>query len=184
MKFRKRLIVVFFVTITLLGFSLGQESLVLGEYNILTLDHTPKPLQQYENITVSISFSDTSNITYVKLFICRLEPEFLCEDNPIFMQETEPFSYVGTFLIIYDEGTLVGYHIQLVYSNGSFVVIPDSINFGSISNIVEPVEGDYYISAGIVGETVETSSFSFLFVGFCIAFIFIVIRRKKDKLNR
>ena len=182
----KKLLVLSITLILLISTTFyGKNGDALENYGVTAIDHTPTILHQNDILSVTVDFSDTTDILYVKLIICQLEPEFLCNDAPIIMEETESNTYNGEFQISFDIGTLVGYHIQLVYTNDSIVFLPDSANFLGADNIIEPLTGDFYYNASYVVEnTEETSCFGFLFLGISLAIISIVINRKRQNKHR
>ncbi len=154
-------------------------------YGVTAIEHTPATLHQNDILSVTVDFSDTTDIVYVKLIICQLEPMFLCEDAPIIMEEIESNTYSGDFLILFDVGTLVGYHIQIVYSNDSILFLPDGLDFLGADNIIEPLTDDFYYNASYVMEpTNETAGFSYLFLSISLAIISIVINRKRQNKHR
>ncbi|MHA1223112.1 MAG: hypothetical protein ACTSYD_00360 [Candidatus Heimdallarchaeaceae archaeon] len=143
-------------------------------FGIVEIAKSPSTLVSGENMIVTIDFADVTNISMVKLLVCQLSPEFKCESQPIIMEnitnEELPTDIVarfrGEFLVYYENGTSVGYHIFLVYENYTTVTIPESSNFLSME-IVEPTAGEYFFFAGIVGqeeETTKTVGFGFLTV--------------------
>ena len=182
---KEQLILILTLTILTSPILFGQDIQAIENYGVTAIDHTPKTLQKNGILSVTVDFSDNTDILYVKLVICQLEPEFLCNDAPIIMEETATNTYSGEFQILYEVGTLVGYHIQLVYTNDSIVFLPDSIDFLGDDNIIEPLTGDFYYNASyVVANTEETSCFGFFFLGISLAFISIVINRKRQIKQR
>lgn len=182
---KKQLILFFTLILSMSPILFGHEIQAIENYGVTDIEHTPKILHQNDFLSVTVDFSDTTDILYVKLIICQLEPEFLCNDAPVIMEETETNTYNGEFQILFDVGTLVGYHIQLVYTNDSIVFLPDSIDFLGDNNIIEPLTGDFYYNASYVVEsTEETSCFGFLFLGISLAIISIVINRRRQSKQR
>ena len=122
-----------------------------GTFGITSIDSNPNPLVTGDNMTVTVLFSDTSNIYSVQLLICTLTPEFLCE-SPVDMIEIDTGIYRGIFQIEYEVGTTVGYHIKIVYDNGtSPITIPETPDFLDM-DIVEPLTDFFYFDAGTVQE--------------------------------
>ena len=185
MNKRKIMMQTFSVIVLMFIALMSQSTRGVANYGVIAVSHTPSTLQQNDILTVTVEFSDTAELSFVKLIICQLEPEFKCETTPIIMEETAPNIYTGDFEILFDIGTLVGYHIQLVYSNDSIAYLPDSIDFLGAENIIEPITGDFYYNASyVVEQTEETSSFSYLFFGITLAMISIVIKKKRQNQHR
>ncbi len=150
-----------------------------GFYNISEISHTPETLQQGQNLTVEIVFVDDSDIDSVKLLICSLSPTFACKPQPYPMSEIASLTYSVDFLVDYDDGTEVGYHIMISYLNGSSIIVPDSDNFLALDNLVEPLTDDFYVSAGYVGGISETGCCGILGAVLAVVSSTIFIKRKK-----
>ncbi|MHA1200463.1 MAG: hypothetical protein ACTSQF_14165 [Candidatus Heimdallarchaeaceae archaeon] len=129
---------------------------VTGELGITSIEHSPSSLIQGENLTVTVYFYNTTDISQVKLLICTITPEFLCEPQPIPMVEMETGTYEGKFLVEYDVGTTVGYHIIIVYENFTSVIIPERSALLDME-IIEPLTGFYFFDAGAVQERTDSA---------------------------
>ena len=183
---KKKKMIQTFTFILLMSLMLVSQNINgLEDYGVTVINHTPETLHQNDILSVTVDFSDTTDIIFVKLIICQLEPQFLCEDSPIIMEETETNAYTGDFPILFDVGTLVGYHIQIVYTNDSVIFLPDSIDFLDADNIIEPFTGDFYYNASYVLEPPEeTSNVNSIFLCISLAIISIVINKKRQNKHR
>jgi hypothetical protein len=151
------------------------------DYGVSSITIDPQPLVNGENMTISVEFHDITNVSLVKLLVCQLAPEFRCELTPIIMEEESTLNYAGKFLVYYDKGTSVGFHIQLVYENGSSILIPDRENFLGF-NTSEPETDEFFFYAGIVGDPTEkTNAIAVLTSVFSLMVIAIWIKRRKNK---
>jgi len=153
------------------------------DYGICSLSFNPKPLVSGENMTVIVNFYDTTNVSLVKLLICQLSPEFKCEPVPTLMNEEYNETFVGKFLVYYKSGVSVGFHIQIVYINGSSLLIPDRANFLDFKT-AEPITGEFYFDAGIVMKSTEkTSGILIITAVLSLMVTTIWIKRKKTNAN-
>ena len=151
------------------------------DYGVSSVSIDPQPLVSGENMTIEVDFYDTTNVSLVKLLVCQLAPEFRCELTPILMEEESSLSYVGKFLVYYDKGISVGFHIQIIYENSSSVLIPDRENFLGF-NTSEPQTDEFFFYAGIVGDPTEkTNGIAVLTSVFSLMLITIWIKRRKKK---
>ncbi|MHA1219037.1 MAG: hypothetical protein ACTSSN_07590 [Candidatus Heimdallarchaeaceae archaeon] len=153
-----------------------------SDYGVNEITHSPVPLQQGQNLTVQIVFYNDTDVDIVKLLICTISPNFVCEPQPIIMNEITTLTYTANFLIEYEDGTEVGYHIQIVYLNTSSVIIPDTVDYLSMDNIIEPVTDEIFFSAGIVGDISKTGCCGILGTILAIVSSTIIIKRNK-KVN-
>jgi len=150
-----------------------------SDYGVTEITHSPVPLQQGQNLTVQIIFHNETDVDIVKLLICTISPNFVCEPQPIIMNKIATLTYSANFLIEYEDGTEVGYHIQIVYLNGSSVIIPDTVDYLSMDNIIEPVTDEIFFSAGIVGDVSETGCCGILGTVLAVVSSAIIVKRKK-----
>ncbi|MCE7743144.1 MAG: hypothetical protein GOP50_11905 [Candidatus Heimdallarchaeota archaeon] len=135
---------------------IGDQVSATSDLGITSIEHSPSTLIQGENLTVTVVFYDTTNISQVKLLLCTITPEFLCEPQPILMVEMEAGTYEGKFLVDYDIGTTVGYHIKIVYENFTSVIIPETPTFLDM-DIIEPITGFYFFDAGAVQQRTDSA---------------------------
>ncbi|MHA1302277.1 MAG: hypothetical protein ACTSQE_09330 [Candidatus Heimdallarchaeaceae archaeon] len=179
MKMSKR--ITYVLALTFLLFLAYPTRTLAGKYGIQTISHTPDYISPNTNLTVSIEFSDTSDIETIRLLICQLSPEFKCEPKPILMEE-ETNVFTGVFYITYEAGSSLGYHFLISYTNGTDVEVPDSIDFLGLTTIVEPVEDSFYIKVD-VNEPLTEDTPGFMITFAVPALLIITIYRKKRKLN-
>ncbi len=127
------------------------------DYGITTIQHSPETISTGMNLNVTIDFYDQTEILNIRLLLCQLSPDFVCS-APIEMEKISPNIFSGIFNVTYPEGSVLGYHIMIVYENYSSVIVPDSLDFLSIDNIVEPLPGEYYIQIPIQTATTITET--------------------------
>ena len=152
----------------------------VADYGICSLWFNPQPLVSGENLTVIVNFYDTTNVSLVRLLVCQLSPEFKCELTPTLMNEEYNATFVGKFLVYYESGISVGFHIQIEYVNGSSILIPDRANFLEFE-IAEPVTGEFFFDAGIVVDSTEkTRGFLVLTAVLSLMVTTIWIKRRKS----
>ena len=151
------------------------------DYGISSVSIDPQPLVHGKNMTIVAKFYNTTNVSVVKLLVCQLAPEFKCELIPIIMENESSLIYVGKFLVYYDKGTSVGFHIQIVYENDSSILIPDRENFLGL-NTSEPETGEFFFYAGLVGDSTEkTKGTAVLTSVLSLMLITIWIKRRKKQ---
>ncbi len=151
------------------------------DYGISSVSIDPQPLVAGENMTIVANFYDTTNVSLVKLLVCQLAPEFKCELTPIIMEEESSLSYEGKFLVYYENGVSVGFHLQIVYENGSSILIPDRENFLGF-NTSEPETDEFFFYAGIVGDSTEkTKGIVVITSVLSLMVITIWIKRRKNQ---
>lgn len=160
-------------------FLLAMKINASSDYGVTEITHSPVPLQQGQNLTVQIVFHNDTDVDVVKLLICTISPNFVCEPQPVIMDEIVTLTYSASFLIEYEDGTEVGYHIQIVYLNGSSVIIPDTVDYLSMDNIIEPVTDEIFFSAGIVGDVSETGCCGIIGTILAVVSSSIIVKRKK-----
>ena len=170
---------------TLIVLSILLSAGVTGELEITQVSQSSDVAQPNADFTVTLEFSDASDVELVKLLLCQLEPEFYCESNPILMEKTSENVYSATFVVPFENGSVMGYHIQIVYTNGSDVMIPNAPDFLGMSNIVEPIQGEFYFKVPVLvsnenGNT-ETSPFIVPFGAFILLITsHKLLKRKRD----
>jgi hypothetical protein len=147
-------------------------------YDVSEITKTPEILQKDQNMTVEIVFSNDSDVDVVRLLICTISPNFVCEPQPITMGKIANLTYSADFLVEYDEGTEVGYHIQIIYLNASQIIIPDSAEFLGME-IIEPVTDQFFFKAGVVGGISETGCCGILSSVVAVAASTIIFKKKK-----
>ncbi|MHA1954898.1 MAG: hypothetical protein ACXAAM_06585 [Candidatus Heimdallarchaeaceae archaeon] len=148
-------------------------------YGITNITKTPQTLQQNENMTVSVEFVDGSLYALVKLLVCQLEPVYRCDAFPTIMQNTTDDIYSADYLIEFELGTVVGFTIIIVFENFTTAQLPETSEFLGLE-IVEPVSGSFYIAAGTVSGTEDTSGFNYFLVGLSVLVITIAIKRRNN----
>ncbi len=151
------------------------------QYYIHEITYSPVHVTSGSNFTVTMSFTNTSGLDVVRLLICELSPEFKCEANAIIMVN-EGNVFTGSFIVKYDAGTVFGFHFAISYTNGSYLEIPDSIDFLGINNIVEPVAGSFYFN--ITVEEPTSSSPGFLVSIGAISFVFLAVLWKSSRKHK
>ena len=162
--------------ILLLAFATDQARADV-DFGITSIGVSPTPLRSGENMTVTVVFYDTTNITDVQLLVCTITPNFVCE-SPVNMVEKETGIYEGAFLIEYQIDTVVGYHIKINYANATNIVIPEDSSFLDM-DVIEPYPGIYYFNAGAVQlQTDETGYCGILGIFIAIGGAIMITKRK------
>ncbi len=163
---------------------IGDSVNASSDYGITSIAQSPTPLIFEENLTITVVFYDTTNISTVKLLICTITPEFLCESQPITMVEITSGTYEGKFLIDdYAIGTTVGYHLILTYENFTSIIIPDAPEFLEME-IIEPITGFYFFDAGAVQQRTEEAGCCGI-IGATLAVLStsLIAKRKRKNIN-
>jgi len=161
------------ITILVISFS---PTILAQNYGITGISNEPNIAVLDEYLIFTIEFEDTSDIDNVRILICQLSPEFICEPQPTLTEPTDS-GYVGEFLVDYEVGAKLGYKFLISYSNGTDLIVPDRIDFLGITNIVEPVTGDYYIEVDIQEDTEKTLGY-IAFIVISGLLIITIIRKR------
>jgi hypothetical protein len=149
-----------------------------ADYGITSIEHSPNPLIVEQNMIVTVEFYDSSEVDALRLLVCELAPNFICDPAPIMMEKIGN-TFSAEYVFTQEENATIGYHIQIIYLNESFIIIPDSQDFLSMSNIVEPLTGDFYFSAGEIGEVNTSNGFTIGLISSVIIVAAIVMKRKR-----
>jgi len=178
MKMKKTTLISLTFLIGVMIFSSTQHSNASADYGITSVQHTPDPLLMEQNMTVTVVFYDASELHSLRLLVCELAPQFICDPSPILMERVGD-TFSASYILTQEENATIGYHIQINYMNESSIMIPDSQDFLSMSNIVEPLTGDFYFSAGEIEEVNTSNGFTIGLISSVILVAAIVIKRKR-----
>ncbi len=179
MKMKKTTIISLIFLLGILSFFSIQATNASANYGITSVQHSPDPLMMEQNMTVTVVFYDADNLHSLRLFVCELAPQFICDPNAILMERVGD-TFSASYVLTQEENATIGYHIQINYVNESSIIIPDSQDFLSMSNIVEPLTGDYYFSAGEIEEVDTSNGFTIGLISSIILVAAIVIKRKRN----
>ena len=180
MKIRKTNLITVFFVFGILIFSSIQSTQASADYGITSVQHSPNPLVKDHNMTVTVEFYNSSEVNLLRLLVCELAPEFICDPSPILMQR-DGDTFTVEYVFTQEENATIGFHIQIIFLNDSILMIPDSSDFLNMENIDEPSTGDYYFSAGeIKGETEVTNGFTIGIISSAIFIAVLVMKRKRN----
>lgn len=157
-----------------------QTTYASADYGITSVQHSPNPLLMEQNMTVTVEFYNATDLHSLRLLVCELAPQFICDPTPILMERVGN-TFCAKYVFTQELNATIGYHIQINYLNETSKMIPDSQDFLSMENIVEPLTGDFYFSAGeIQGEIDGSNGFTIGLVSSMILLVAIVIKRKRN----
>lgn len=129
------------------------------DYGITEITCTPNPLQRNEYMRIFVDFYDYKDVLTLHMLVCNISPTYELETEPISMIMDDNSDWHGIYLVEQENGTEIGYQIKITYKDASNVILPNSLDFLGKTNIVEPEDGVYFFSAGVVGgEEVSTSN--------------------------
>ena len=166
-----------FLVIMLTGI-LSKTSFASPSYGITSVEQSSNALVEGQNMTVTVNFEDTTDVNKSLLLVCQLYPTFQCF-NPIAMINSGN-SYIGNYTVDQPLNSTIGYHIRIIYDNGSYIEIPDSPDFLSMDNVVEVATDVFYFEAGIVVEDVNgTNGFTIVIIGSTLLITAIIITKRK-----
>jgi len=145
---------------------------------LLSVSHAPTLVQHQTNVTITVAFSDDTNVSSILIQYCALEPEFLCHFPKTSMIRVSANTWQGSFIVLEETGK-IGYELHITY-NGVLYLAPNASDFLGYSNIVEPSPDVFYFSISLSEETKTTplraNPFS---IG--LVFLAIIIYRRKRK---
>ena len=127
----------------ILSISLTSASGTPSHNGVSAISHSPSVAEQNENITISITFVDTTNVSSVGMFYCRIEPDYLCHIPPYKLVLSEN-TYSITFNVEENSTQVIGYHLYIDYTDDTRINFPDDrqLDYGLV--ISEPIEGAFY----------------------------------------
>jgi hypothetical protein len=172
----------------ILSISLSTVSGTPSHNGVSAISHSPSVAEENENLTVSITFVDTANVSSVGMFYCRIEPEFLCYSQPFQLVLSEN-TYSVTFKVVENSSYVIGYHLFVEYSDETQIDFPDERKLDYGLTISEPSSGAFYYRVEIGQddsntptsntEDIETSETPFYFSLSIIAIFAISYKRRK-----
>ncbi len=179
MNMKKTTLISLFFVLGILTFSSIEQTQALSDYGITSVQHTPDPLLMEQNMTVTVEFYDATDVDVLRLLVCELAPEFICDPSPLIMQQKGNI-FTANYILTQNLNATIGYHVQIIYENATSLMIPDSQDFLSMSNIVEPLTADFYFSAGEIGEVSTSNGFTIGLISSVIIVAAIVLKRKRQ----
>ncbi len=178
MKMKKITLMSLTFLIGILILSSIQYSNASADNGITSIEYSPNPLIVEQNMIVTVEFYDSSEVDSLRLLVCELAPDFICDPSPIMMEKIGN-TFSAEYVLTQEENATIGYHIQIIYLNESFIIIPDSQDFLSMSNIVEPLTGDFYFSAGEIEEVDTSNGFTIGLISSAILIAALSINRRR-----
>ena len=145
-------------------------------YNIKSINQTPSYVTPETNISITIEVYYSENISYIRLFFCQLSPDFICDTKPILMEQNGNV-FSGNYYITQESGSTIGYHFIVYYTNGTNILLPNSVDFLGLDNIIQPTADSYYIKIDINEPTTEKTPV-YLFTSLFSLFIIPIVRKK------
>lgn len=111
---------------------------------VLDITNSPSIVKYSENMTVSITFSDVTNITSVGLIYCQLQPVYMCHYPFNYLTQTITNVFSVNVTIKDQYPAVIGYEIFIEYKNNQTINFPDSRKLDYGLDIVEPANNTYY----------------------------------------
>ena len=87
---------------------------------ITNVEYNPKNIEQGNNVTITISFENTSEIKNVRSFYCRIQPDYLCH-FPILQLEPLQNQYITTFQIKENSSQIAGFNFEIMFNNNTSI---------------------------------------------------------------
>ncbi len=110
---------------------------------VTSITYNPKMPEQNENLTVTMSFSDVSNVSSITLIYCRVLPEYTCH-IPAYNMKLKGNNYTTTFKVMENSSEVLGFHMTVRYNDNTEVDFPDERQLDYGLPIIEPVTGKFY----------------------------------------
>lgn len=120
---------------------------VPADQNVLSVRHSSEAPSSGESVTVFTELADTSNVSWVRLIYCTIDP-YACQ-LPVDMNSSDGRVYTGE-IKGYGEGEQIGYSITIRYTDNHTEKYPKGMQDGD--NIIEPIQGAFYYSYTVSGE--------------------------------
>ena len=143
------------IILMMLGISLFPVSATPSYNGVSAISHSPVVAEQGKNITISISFVDTANVSSVGMFYCRIEPDYLCHIPPYKLVLSDS-TYSITFNVVENSTQVIGYHLYVDYTDDTRINFPDERQLDYGLTISEPIEGSFYYRVEI-GQDISTA---------------------------
>lgn len=143
----------------ILSISLSPVSGTPSHNGVSAISHSPSVAEENENLTVTITFVDTANVSSVGMFYCRIEPEYLCYSQPFQLVLSEN-TYSVTFKVVENSSYVIGYHLFVEYTDETEIDFPDERKLDYGLTISEPSSGAFYyrVEIGQVDTNTPTNS--------------------------
>ncbi len=117
-------------------------------HGITSITYSPQTVYQGSKVTISVTFGDSSNITSVDSFYCKLTPEYLCH-TPYMILTKDGNTYTTSFTVEETSDATIGFDVIIKYNDDSKVTLPgdEQLDFGMA--IAEPYTGIFYYEIDI-----------------------------------
>ncbi|MHA1211293.1 MAG: hypothetical protein ACTSSH_02420, partial [Candidatus Heimdallarchaeota archaeon] len=150
-KQKSKLLIAIPLLVLTLAF-LGKTTLTVSaaDPTVTAISHQPETIGYQTNVSITINFVDDENVTGIQIQYCALEPTFLCHFPNIDMVQSEPNTWIGSFIVVEEEGT-IGYKLYITHTGGS-ITAPNSSNYLGHTNIAEPSTDVFYFSINVSTE--------------------------------
>ncbi len=147
------------ILLIMLGISLTPVSATPSHNGVTAINHTPVVAEQGKNITISITFVDTANVSSVGMFYCRIEPDYLCHIPPYKLVLSDQ-TYSISFNVVENSTQVIGYHLFIDYTDDTRINFPDDRQLDYGLTISEPIVGSFYyrVEIGLDDTNTPTSN--------------------------
>lgn len=163
------------ITLFLLMGIFQANNTTASPHAITEVSYSPSMAHSGTEITLVITFSDSSNISKVGSFYCRLEPEYFCH-IPSYTMTKSGNSFTSSFIITETAGEVIGFDIFIEYVDGEEIILPGTEQLDLGMQIAEPLENIFYYQIEVEGESSTSES---VFVGFIPAFIAVMLKKTR-----
>ena len=157
------------VLLLLLLSSTIQNGVSMGSFHgISGISVSPESFSSREVITVDVTFTDSNNVSSVRVTYCRVLPEYLCYFPSYKAEKTAEDKNTFSVNIELKEEDLDGYTIGLrvlvLYKDSTGVDIPDMDTPDWGLTVIEPEDGLYYFGFKLGDENITTTTSAPLFI--------------------
>jgi hypothetical protein len=163
---------------------------VLGA-SVSEVTHAPAIPKTGEDVTVTLKFSDVSNVTTISVIYCSIAADgtITCEFPQSMVQDSSDntlFTY--TITKTYEAGMKIGFKFKINYDDRPTEDFPKSDTGSSLHDVDGPYEGSYYFIYSLQSEpTQDMTLFLIVLVVLIVAFIpliaatVILMKKRKAK---
>ncbi|MCY3410555.1 MAG: hypothetical protein INQ03_02855 [Candidatus Heimdallarchaeota archaeon] len=126
-------------------------------HGISSITYSPEVVYTDTNVTISIDFGDASNVTKVRSFYCKIQPDYNCHVPPLLLvQDGNTFS--SSFIVVENNDETIGFDLVIYYEDSTVLTLPKDnpeLTFGM--KIAEPIDEMYYYQIDLGDTSDETT---------------------------
>lgn len=116
-----------YILILIIFLSSSVHPILGNTNNIISIHYSPNNFEQGHNITISLSFNDSSKIIKITSYYCRIYPEYFCHLPPLHYKQNNNSNIFSTSFINKENNSqLAGFNLHILYNDNSTLVLPSN----------------------------------------------------------